>query len=140
MTVPDLVLNSGRTIPQLGFGVAQIGAAGTADAVAEALRVGYRHIDTAQRYGNEKEVAEAIRDSGLNRDEVYLTSKLSRSIRTSATKRCAPPTPSTGSSPRPGRRSLWVGFLRIRELERSLAGSAGLRLRSCFAGTFNVAT
>ena len=45
-----------------------------------------------------------------------------------------------GSSPRPGRRSLWVGFLRIRELERSLAGSAGLRLRSCFAGTFNVAT
>ena len=75
MTVPDLVLNSGRTIPQLGFGVAQIGAAGTADAVAEALRVGYRHIDTAQRYGNEKEVAEAIRDSGLNRDEVYLTSK-----------------------------------------------------------------
>ena len=52
-----------------------MGAAGTADAVAEALRVGYRHIDTAQRYGNEKEVAEAIRDSGLNRDEFYLTSK-----------------------------------------------------------------
>jgi 2,5-diketo-D-gluconate reductase A len=76
VTVPDLVLNSGRTIPQLGFGVAQIGAAGTADAVAEALRVGYRHIDTAQRYGNEKEVGKAVRDSGLNRDEVFLTSKL----------------------------------------------------------------
>jgi aryl-alcohol dehydrogenase-like predicted oxidoreductase len=61
VAVPDLVLNSGQTIPQLGFGVFKIDPAETADAVAEALKVGYRHIDTAEMYGNEKEVGEAIR-------------------------------------------------------------------------------
>ena len=54
--VPDLPLNSGQTIPQLGFGVFKIDPAETADAVAEALKIGYRHIDTAEMYGNEKEV------------------------------------------------------------------------------------
>jgi 2,5-diketo-D-gluconate reductase A len=74
--VPDLALNSGQTIPQLGFGVFKIDPAETADAVAEALRVGYRHIDTAEMYRNEKGVGEAVRASGLDRSEVYLTSKL----------------------------------------------------------------
>jgi 2,5-diketo-D-gluconate reductase A len=76
VAVPDLALNSGQTIPQLGFGVFKIDPAETADAVAEALNVGYRHIDTAEMYGNEKEVGEAVRASGLDRGEVYITSKL----------------------------------------------------------------
>ena len=62
MAVPDLVLHSGKTIPQLGFGVFKIDPAETADAVVEALKVGYRHIDTAEMYGNEKGVGEAVRD------------------------------------------------------------------------------
>ena len=76
MTVPDLLLNSGHKIPQLGFGVFKIDPAQTADAVIEALRVGYRHIDTAEMYRNEAEGGEAVRASGLDRGEVYLTSKL----------------------------------------------------------------
>jgi 2,5-diketo-D-gluconate reductase A len=76
VAVPDLPLNSGQTIPQLGFGVFKIDPAKTADAVAEALKVGYRHIDTAEMYGNEKEVGEAVGASGLDRGEVFITSKL----------------------------------------------------------------
>ena len=76
MTVPDLALNSGQTIPQLGFGVFKIDPAETAEAVSEALKVGYRHIDTAEMYRNEKGVGEAVRASGLDRSEVYITSKL----------------------------------------------------------------
>jgi 2,5-diketo-D-gluconate reductase A len=76
VTVPDLLLNSGHKIPQLGFGVFKIDPAETADAVIEALRVGYRHIDTAQMYRNETEVGEGVRASGLDPSEVYLTSKL----------------------------------------------------------------
>jgi 2,5-diketo-D-gluconate reductase A len=76
VTVPDLVLSSGHKIPQLGFGVFKIDPAETADAVIEALRVGYRHIDTAEMYRNEAEVGKAVRASGLDRGEVYLTSKL----------------------------------------------------------------
>ena len=75
-TVPDLALNNGQTIPQLGFGVFQIDPAETADAVAKALEVGYRHIDTAQMYRNEKGVGEGIRAFGIDRSEVYVTSKL----------------------------------------------------------------
>jgi len=75
-TVPTIELNDGNTIPQLGFGVFQIDPGETAEAVAEALRVGYRHIDTAEMYGNEEGVGEAIRASGLDRSEVYVTSKL----------------------------------------------------------------
>ena len=74
--VPTIKLNDGHAIPQLGFGVFQIDPAETAEAVAEALRVGYRHIDTAEMYGNEEGVGEAIRASGLDRSEVYVTSKL----------------------------------------------------------------
>jgi 2,5-diketo-D-gluconate reductase A len=76
VTVPDIPLNSGETIPQLGFGVFKIDPAQTADAVSEALKVGYRHIDTAEMYRNEKGVGEAVHASGLDRGEVYITSKL----------------------------------------------------------------
>ncbi|MDQ2738997.1 MAG: aldo/keto reductase, partial [Actinomycetota bacterium] len=57
--VPTVQLNNGVSIPQLGFGVFQIKPAETVEAVRNALRVGYRHIDTAQMYGNEKEVGQA---------------------------------------------------------------------------------
>lgn len=76
MTVPTITLNNGTTIPQLGFGVFQIEPADTAEAVTRAFEAGYRHIDTAQMYGNEKEVGEAIATSGIPRDEIYVTSKL----------------------------------------------------------------
>jgi 2,5-diketo-D-gluconate reductase A len=76
MTVPTIQLNSGHQIPQLGFGVFQIKPAATYQAVSQALDIGYRHIDTAEMYGNEKEVGRAIADSGLDRSEVFVTSKL----------------------------------------------------------------
>ncbi|NYE36651.1 2,5-diketo-D-gluconate reductase A [Nocardioides cavernae] len=76
MTVPSIQLHDGTSIPQLGFGVFQIDPAETAEAVTKALEVGYRHIDTAEMYGNEKGVGEALRSAGLPRDEVYVTSKL----------------------------------------------------------------
>src|SRR3954469_13032546 len=63
------------TIPQLGFGVFQVPPEDTADVVAEALRTGYRHVDTAAAYGNEAQVGEAIRASGLDRGEVFITTK-----------------------------------------------------------------
>ncbi|MGX7112214.1 aldo/keto reductase [Gemella cuniculi] len=70
-------LNDGNTIPAIGFGVFQIPADGsTYKAVKEALEVGYRHIDTAQAYFNEKEVGDAIKDSGIPREEIFVTSKL----------------------------------------------------------------
>jgi 2,5-diketo-D-gluconate reductase A len=74
--VPVIELNDGRTIPQLGFGVFQVPPSETVEAVRRALDAGYRHIDTAEMYGNEKEVGEAIHGSGLARDEVFVTSKL----------------------------------------------------------------
>ena len=76
MSVPSIELNDGRPIPQLGFGVFQIDPDETAEAVTTALEAGYRHIDTAEMYGNEAEVGEAIRASGLDRSEVFVTSKL----------------------------------------------------------------
>ena len=75
-SVPNLTLNDGTTIPQLGFGVFQVDPATTADVVSQALEAGYRHIDTAQMYGNEKGVGEAIAASGIARDEIYVTTKL----------------------------------------------------------------
>jgi 2,5-diketo-D-gluconate reductase A len=74
--VPSISLNDGNSIPQLGFGVFQIDPADTVEAVSLALSTGYRHIDTAEMYGNEKEVGEAVRASGLDRAEVFVTSKL----------------------------------------------------------------
>ncbi|WP_330464141.1 aldo/keto reductase [Micromonospora zamorensis] len=76
ITIPDISLNDGTTIPQLGFGVFQIEPKDTVAAVNTALETGYRHIDTAEMYGNEAEVGEAIRMSGLDRGSVYVTSKL----------------------------------------------------------------
>lgn len=74
--VPTITLNDGSTIPQLGFGVFQIPPAETKAATLTALEVGYRHLDTAEMYGNEKEVGEAIVESGIDRADVYVTSKL----------------------------------------------------------------
>src|SRR5215210_1227682 len=74
--VPTIELNDGHAIPQLGFGVFQIPPEDTAAAVTEALRVGYRSIDTAAAYGNEAEVGEALRNSGVDRDDLYVTTKL----------------------------------------------------------------
>jgi 2,5-diketo-D-gluconate reductase A len=74
--VPDITLNNGQTIPQFGFGVFQIKPEETVAATITALEAGYRHIDTAQMYGNEKEVGEAVRRSGIDRSEVFVTSKL----------------------------------------------------------------
>jgi 2,5-diketo-D-gluconate reductase A len=76
MSVPNIDLNNGVSIPQLGFGVFQIDPDETKDATLQAFEVGYRHIDTAQMYGNEKGVGEAIAESGLARDEIFVTSKL----------------------------------------------------------------
>ena len=76
MAVPTITLNDGTAIPQLGFGVFQIPPPETAQAVTHALETGYRHIDTAEMYGNEQGVGEAIRERGLERSEVYVTSKL----------------------------------------------------------------
>ncbi|MFJ4966462.1 putative oxidoreductase [Streptomyces sp. ADI96-02] len=74
--VPDITLNNGVTIPQLGFGTFQIPPEETRETTLAALETGYRHIDTAEMYGNEKEVGQAVRDSGLDRDDVFVTSKL----------------------------------------------------------------
>ena len=75
-SIPDITLNNGQVIPQFGFGVFQIAPDDTAAAVSTALEAGYRHVDTAQMYRNEAGVGEAIAKSGLDRAEVYVTSKL----------------------------------------------------------------
>jgi 2,5-diketo-D-gluconate reductase A len=74
--VPTIELTSGAKIPQLGFGVYQIDPDETAGAVKTALDIGYRHIDTAEMYQNEAGVGQGIRDSGLDRADVFVTSKL----------------------------------------------------------------
>jgi 2,5-diketo-D-gluconate reductase A len=76
MTVPSIKLNDGTSIPQLGFGVFQVPPEQTAETVTTAFEVGYRHIDTAQMYGNEEGVGRAIKDSGIARDDLYVTTKL----------------------------------------------------------------
>ncbi|MFU8870368.1 aldo/keto reductase [Micromonospora sp. SL4-19] len=76
-TVPNISFNDGNRIPLLGFGVFQIEPKDTAGAVGKALEVGYRHIDTAEMYGNEAEVGQAVRAAGLDRGDVFVTSKLS---------------------------------------------------------------
>jgi 2,5-diketo-D-gluconate reductase A len=74
--VPSITLNNGVEIPQLGFGVFQIPPEETEAATATALEVGYRHIDTAEMYGNEEGVGKAVRASGIPRDQIFVTSKL----------------------------------------------------------------
>jgi diketogulonate reductase-like aldo/keto reductase len=73
---PRLALNDGREIPQLGFGVFLVPPDETTEAVTSALAAGYRHIDSAAGYRNEAEVGAAIRDSGIARDDVFVTTKL----------------------------------------------------------------
>ena len=80
MTVPTITLHDGTSIPQLGFGVFQVPPPETAATVAKALEAGYRHIDTAQMYGNEAGVGDAIRESGLDRDDLYVTTKLNNTF------------------------------------------------------------
>jgi 2,5-diketo-D-gluconate reductase A len=74
--VPTVLLNNGNSIPQFGFGVFLVKPEETVEAVTAALDAGYRHIDTAQMYGNEAEVGEAIAKSGIDRSEIFVTSKL----------------------------------------------------------------
>jgi 2,5-diketo-D-gluconate reductase A len=76
MTVPTLTLADQTTIPQFGVGVWQVPPTETERVVSEALELGYRHVDTAQMYGNEAGVGAALAASGLARDEVYVTTKL----------------------------------------------------------------
>ena len=76
MTVPTIELNNGVSIPQLGFGVFQVPPPDTKAAVATALETGYRHIDTAKIYGNEEGVGQAIAESGIDREELFITTKL----------------------------------------------------------------
>lgn len=75
-SVPQLALNDGVQIPQLGLGVFQVPPAETAAVVKLALEAGYRHIDTAEMYQNEQGVGAGIRDAGIDRAEVFVTSKL----------------------------------------------------------------
>ena len=76
MAIPEITLNDQTTIPQLGFGVFQVPPAETERVVTDALEVGYRHLDTAQMYGNEEGVGAAIAASGIPREALYVTTKL----------------------------------------------------------------
>jgi 2,5-diketo-D-gluconate reductase A len=76
MTIPQITLNDETTIPQFGLGVWQVPPADTEHVVNDALELGYRHVDTAQMYGNEAGVGAALAKAGLARDEVYVTTKL----------------------------------------------------------------
>lgn len=72
----DLRLRNGVAIPTVGLGVFRASPADTRDAVLSALRLGYRHVDTARVYGNEEAVGAALRESGLPRDQLFVTTKL----------------------------------------------------------------
>lgn len=76
MTIPVVKLNDGRDIPQVGLGTFLLKPDDTVAAVSTAIELGYRHIDTAAIYGNERQVGQAIRESGLPREEFWVTTKL----------------------------------------------------------------
>ncbi|MFK4834521.1 aldo/keto reductase [Microbacterium sp. ZW T2_14] len=76
MTVPTFTLNNGVEIPAIGLGVFQTPPAETVAAVSAALRTGYRHIDTAAAYGNEREVGQGLRESGVAREDVFIETKV----------------------------------------------------------------
>jgi 2,5-diketo-D-gluconate reductase A len=76
MSVPTIPLNNGQTIPQIGFGTSPLNDEEVAPAVVAAIEAGYRHIDTAYRYNNERGVGRGIRDSGIDRDQLFITTKL----------------------------------------------------------------
>jgi len=73
--IPTVALRGGLDIPQLGFGVFQVPPQETVEVVMRALEAGYRHIDTASAYRNEGQVGQAIRASGLAREDVFVTTK-----------------------------------------------------------------
>lgn len=75
-TSPEATFHDGRTIPQLGYGVFKVEPDVAADVTGQALTAGYRHVDTAKLYANEEGVGRAVRDSGLPREEVFVTTKL----------------------------------------------------------------
>ena len=77
--IPTLTLPTGAPIPVLGFGTYKIAPDDTYEAISRALNIGYRHIDTAQMYGNEAEVGAAIETSEIPRDEIFLTTKVDNS-------------------------------------------------------------
>src|SRR3954470_18986366 len=87
MTIPSVPLGGPVDMPLLGFGTWQIRGKAAYEAVREALEAGYRHLDTATIYGNEAEVGRALRDSGVPRDDVFITTKIpaERAGRESAT-------------------------------------------------------
>lgn len=76
MTAPTLLLNDGNRMPQIGLGTWPLSDAEVAPVIVTAVQVGYRHIDTAYRYGNERGVGQGIRDSGLPREDLFITTKL----------------------------------------------------------------
>src|SRR5215510_11765017 len=76
MTIPTLHLSDGHTIPQIGLGTASLKDDIVAPVIVTAIEAGYRHIDTAYRYGNQRGVGKGIRDSGIQREGVFVTTKL----------------------------------------------------------------
>ena len=76
MAIPSLRLNDGHSIPQIGLGTASLNDDTVAPVIVTAIEAGYRHIDTAYRYGNQRGVGKGIRDSGIDREAVFVTSKL----------------------------------------------------------------
>lgn len=76
MSAPTVLLNNGKTIPQIGLGTSPLNDKEVAPVVVAAIEAGYRHIDTAYRYNNEKGVGQGIRDSGIDRESLFVTTKL----------------------------------------------------------------
>jgi 2,5-diketo-D-gluconate reductase A len=76
MTIPSLPLNDGHAIPQVGLGTASLDDDAIAPVIVSAIEAGYRHIDTAFRYGNQRGVGKGLRDSGIAREDVFITTKL----------------------------------------------------------------
>ena len=76
-----LTMNNGLKIPKMALGVWEIHDAETPKAVEEAIKIGYRHIDTAQAYGNERGVGEGVRNSGIARDKIFINSKVAAEIK-----------------------------------------------------------
>jgi aryl-alcohol dehydrogenase-like predicted oxidoreductase len=101
--VPHITLHDGTSIPQLGFGVFKVPPEETEKTVLTAFEVGYRHIDTAQMYGNESGVGAAIEASGIPRDELFTSPSIGSgwtgSTSSSSTGRCPPGTTATSSRP-----------------------------------------
>lgn len=85
----SFTLSNGVRIPKIGYGTWMIPDGDAARAVSEAIATGYRHIDTAQAYGNERGVGEGVRHSGVSRDQIFVTSKLAAESKATPTRRSA---------------------------------------------------